>query len=74
MTNAGLLLAVATSVYFVSAIYSICISKWLPYTGIWVLDWVKDDTYYCLLLPILGPVMVYFVFFNWLGMKFFRTN
>ncbi|CAG8573221.1 51_t:CDS:2 [Diversispora eburnea] len=38
------------------------------------LDWIKKDGYYCLLIPITLPVAVYSIFWNWLGMKFFKHN
>ncbi|CAG8626020.1 19755_t:CDS:2 [Rhizophagus irregularis] len=43
-------------------------------TGNKTLDWIKKDEYYCLLVPLTLPVTIYAVFFNWLGMKFFRHN
>ncbi|KAI8926168.1 phosphatidylinositol N-acetylglucosaminyltransferase subunit Y-domain-containing protein [Entophlyctis helioformis] len=43
-------------------------------SGSEILDWIRNDRYYCYLVPILGPVFVFFVFFNWLGMKYFRQN
>ncbi|CAH1270121.1 PIGY [Branchiostoma lanceolatum] len=30
--------------------------------------------YYSLLIPITAPVAVFFLFLNWLGLKFFRHN
>jgi hypothetical protein len=36
--------------------------------------WVQQDTYYKYLLPLLGPVAVYFVTWNWFGLKLFRHN
>eukprot|EP00842_Homolaphlyctis_polyrhiza_P001376 jgi/Hompol1/2239/HPOL_002101-RA len=67
---------VATTIYFGFNMFTIVISKTLlprP-TGHWLLDWIQNDHYYCYLIPTLGPVCVFFIFFNWLGMKYFRQN
>jgi hypothetical protein len=39
-----------------------------------LLDWIKYDNYYCLLIPITAIVWIYFILWNWMGMKFFRHN
>lgn len=39
-----------------------------------ILDAMGDDRYYSRLIPLTIPVGVMFVFFNWLGMNFFRNN
>ncbi|KAJ2162816.1 hypothetical protein GGF46_000380 [Coemansia sp. RSA 552] len=63
-----------TSVLFVTSMYSLVVSKYMPYTGIAFLDAVKDDRYFCLLMPITGLSFAFAVFWNWLGMKFFRHS
>ena len=56
-------------------LYWIVFSKLLPYTGHPVLDWLKDDHFYCVLFPVLfGPIVVFIVYFNWLAMKYFRHS
>ncbi|KAJ2002503.1 hypothetical protein GGI04_003317 [Coemansia thaxteri] len=70
----GYALLVLTSVLFVFSMYSLVVSKFMPYTGIAFLDAVKDDRYYCLLMPITGLSFTFAVFWNWLGMKVFRHN
>ncbi|GBB95250.1 hypothetical protein RclHR1_00250048 [Rhizophagus clarus] len=59
---------------FVFSVYAIVVSKFVPETGNKTLDWIKKDEYYCLLIPLTLPVTIYAIFFNWLGMKFFRHN
>ena len=49
-------------------------SKLLPLSGVWWLDAVARDRFYVLLLPLCLPVAVFFVFCNWLGLKYFRAN
>jgi phosphatidylinositol glycan anchor class Y biosynthesis protein len=48
------------------------ISKLLPQTGNPLLDFIKEDRYYCYLVPL--TVVVYFAFTvgNWLYMKHYR--
>lgn len=70
----GYLILVATFITFVVSLYAILISDFVPLTGNRILDAIKEDQYYCLLVPISIPVTVYTVFFNWLGMKVGRRG
>ncbi|KAJ1719448.1 multisubstrate pseudouridine synthase 7 [Coemansia erecta] len=70
----GAILLALTVVVFVGAVYALAVSKVMPHTGVAVLDAVKDDHYYCLLLPVSALSFVIAVFCNWLGMKYFRHN
>ena len=58
---------------FSYGLYSCVISKIImPKTGNKVLDWIKDDYYYCGLLPSFFMMMFPIMAINWFGMKFFR--
>ncbi|KAJ2722651.1 hypothetical protein GGI07_003178 [Coemansia sp. Benny D115] len=71
----GYALLAVTAVMFVVLIYALVVSKlFMPVTGVWWLDAVKEDRYFCLLVPITGLSFTFAVFWNWLGMKFFRHN
>ncbi|CAG8616550.1 5228_t:CDS:2 [Paraglomus brasilianum] len=70
----GLVLLLGTYIVFVVSMYAIVVSKLVPETGNKILDWIKHDEYYCLLVPVTLSVTVYAVFWNWMGMKFFRHN
>lgn len=70
----GWLLLIITYILFIGLMYAIFISKWMPDTGHSLLDAIKRDNYYCLLVPLTLPVSIIMVFVNWLGMKFFRHN
>ncbi|KAJ2874986.1 multisubstrate pseudouridine synthase 7, partial [Coemansia asiatica] len=48
----GVFLLGVTSVVFVVSMYALVVSKFMPYTGIALLDAIKDDDYFCLLVPI----------------------
>ncbi|KAJ1896173.1 hypothetical protein LPJ66_004153 [Kickxella alabastrina] len=70
----GAVLLGVTSVMFVLLMYALVVAKFMPKTGFWLLDAVKKDDYFCLLVPITGLSFTFAVFWNWLGMKFFRHN
>ncbi|KAJ2814132.1 hypothetical protein H4S07_000118 [Coemansia furcata] len=70
----GYALLALTSVLFMFSMYSLVVSKYMPDTGIAFLDAVKEDRYYCLLMPITGLSFTFAVFWNWLGMKLFRHS
>ncbi|KAJ2908137.1 hypothetical protein GGI21_003187 [Coemansia aciculifera] len=70
----GYALLALTSVLFMFSMYSLVVSKFMPDTGIAFLDAVKEDRYFCLLMPITGLSFTFAVFWNWLGMKLFRHS
>jgi hypothetical protein len=55
--------------------YALVVSKFLmPTTGIYVLDLIKDDQYYCYFLPLcLIPTYLFF-YLNWLSWTYFQYN
>ena len=58
---------------WVTAFYSIFLSTlFMPKTGHLILDWVKDDMYYCNVVPSYCFLMVIIAYFNWSAMKYFR--
>ncbi|KAI8147097.1 phosphatidylinositol N-acetylglucosaminyltransferase subunit Y-domain-containing protein, partial [Fennellomyces sp. T-0311] len=67
-------LLAATAIMFFGTLYAMIGSKFVPDTQIEILDWIKHDQYYCLLVPITAIVFIYFIVWNWMGMKFFRHN
>ncbi|TPX57170.1 hypothetical protein PhCBS80983_g04039 [Powellomyces hirtus] len=77
----GWLLLVATGCYFVGAMYALCAPLFVREdqrgSKIYRMDIpvaMERNAYYALLIPLLGPVTVFFIFFNWFGLKFFRHN
>lgn len=71
----GISLICVGALIFISALYAFIISKFfMPYTGHKILDWIKDDEYYCCLLPATFVVGVLFTYVNWLSMKYFRHS
>ncbi|CAM6108823.1 unnamed protein product [Calypogeia fissa] len=53
-------------------LYAAIVSKMLPPTGIFVLDALRADWYYNLLVPLTIPTMVVAVYLHWLSMKLFK--
>lgn len=49
-------------------------TKFLPVTGNPLLDFLRGDYYYPLLVPMTVTVTLVGVYLNWLAMKFFRHN
>ncbi|KAI8621106.1 hypothetical protein BC830DRAFT_1058540 [Chytriomyces sp. MP71] len=39
-----------------------------------ILRAIRNDNYYCFVLPLMPPILLFFVFFNWLGLKLHRHN
>ncbi|CAO3649175.1 unnamed protein product [Cunninghamella echinulata] len=70
----GYLLLGTTFTTFIILMYAMIGSNYAPITHVNWLDWVKKDEYYCLLIPITAIVWIYFIIWNWMGMKFFRHN
>ncbi|KAI8073906.1 phosphatidylinositol N-acetylglucosaminyltransferase subunit Y-domain-containing protein [Gongronella butleri] len=70
----GYALLTCTFLVFVVLLYWLVGSKYAPVTHIDWLDWMRDDDYYCLLVPITAIAFVYFILLNWMGMKFYRHN
>lgn len=69
----GILFILSGGLLWSSFLYALVISKYfMPYTGNKILDAIKDDEYYCCLIPITIVSAVIFSYFNWLSMKYFR--
>ena len=72
--RAGLALLAASIVLTGVLLYAIVISKLLPPTGISLLDSIRDDRYYCLLIPLSVLPTIAAVYSSWVSLKFFRTS
>ena len=70
----ALVLLVATCAAFLLFLYAGFVSKVLPPTGVSLLDAMRDDWFYCYLVPMVGPTTFIAVYMNWVAMKFFRHN
>ncbi|OMJ11342.1 hypothetical protein AYI69_g4682 [Smittium culicis] len=70
----GYALLIFTILILVLFIYALLFSKLMPTSDNLILNAIKKDQYYILLAPISGLTAIFFVFGNWMGMKYFRHN
>lgn len=57
---------------FILVFYSLFMSPFVGSTGHIVLDFIRKDYYYSMLIPLLIPTTLLVVYANWLSTKFFR--
>lgn len=55
-------------------LYWLVLSKLLPPTGHHLLDWLRDDEYYCVLVPLTLPVAVLVGYLSWFTNQLFLRN
>ena len=67
---AGLL----TFVAFVVLSFWLLLSNFVPPTGNRFLDWLREDQYYCLLVPLTVPVTLAASYFTWFTKMLFQRN
>ena len=72
----GVVLLLVSFAWFFVAMFAIVGTKLLPDgpTGVPVLDFLRGDWYYSLLVPLTIPVALVAIYLNWLGMKLFRHS
>ena len=70
----GALVITMAAIIFIVLFYAIIGSKLLEPTGNYLLDFIREDQYYCVLLPLMLPVTVIALYCNWVSMKFFRHS
>ena len=70
----GFLLIITSSLLGLAYFYAAVLSKLLPHTGNFYLDAIKEDNYYCYLVPlaILPTYLIFYV--NWLCMSLYESN
>ncbi|KAF8009231.1 hypothetical protein BT93_J0274 [Corymbia citriodora subsp. variegata] len=71
-TLLGSLFVAAGCVCFVAFAYAAVASKLLTPSDNAVVAAVRDDRYYCFLVPLTLPILVVAVYFHWLSMKLFK--
>jgi len=68
------LTAAAVCALFMFYIYAAFFSKLLPATGHALLDAVRDDHFYCFLLPLCALPTYLILYLNWLSMRVFEGS
>ena len=67
-------LVIASVMIGVVFMYAAFASKFVPDSGIFVLDFIKRDYYFCYLIPLMMLPTYIVVYINWLAMKMFKNN
>ncbi|KAH8928639.1 hypothetical protein BT69DRAFT_1212474 [Atractiella rhizophila] len=68
----GVFLIFISCTFFILGVWSMAIAPFVPESGFPVLDWLRNDTHYKYLVPLLIPIGLYTVIVNWMGFKMFR--
>ena len=63
-----------TFVAFVVLSFWLLLSNFVPPTGNRFLDWLREDQYYCLLVPLTVPVTLAASYFTWFTKMLFQRN
>jgi hypothetical protein len=67
-------IALLSVIGFVLFVYSALVSKCLPDTGVYIVDAVKYDYYFCYLIPLMILPTYIVIYLQWLSMKMFEYN
>ena len=70
----GLGLIVLAVLYAAVNVYTIVLAKLLPETGFPVLDFFRNDEYFCLLFALLPLPTLATVYLNWLSERLFECS
>ena len=70
----GLTLLVGSFVVFIVMSFWMALSNFVPHTGNWLIDWFREDQYYCLLLPLTLPVTLVVSYLKWFTSTLFQHN
>jgi phosphatidylinositol glycan anchor class Y biosynthesis protein len=70
----GFFIMFSSVILFFFFLYAVIISKLLPYTGWSLLDMVKDDHYFCYLMPLIILPTYSVIYLNWLAISHFQQN
>ncbi|KAG6525613.1 hypothetical protein ZIOFF_015575 [Zingiber officinale] len=60
------------TISFLTLCYAAIISKILPEPRNSILLSIRNDWYYCFLVPLTLPVLIVLVYLHWLSMKLFK--
>ena len=70
----GALLIVSSCILGIIYLYAAIVSKFMPHSGNECLDAIKDDYYYCYLIPLAILPTYVAVYLNWVCMKLYESN
>ena len=69
-----LALVIGSVLSFAFLLYWLLLSKLLPPTGHWLLDALRDDRYYGVLVPLCMPITLVASYLGWFARKIFNHN
>ena len=72
--SSALALVIGSVLSFAFLLYWLLLSKLLPPTGHWLLDALREDRYYCVLVPLSLPIALVASYLGWFASKLFRHN
>lgn len=66
----GVLLLIGTLVTTGILLFWIVVSKLLPPTDNWLVEWMRNDRYYCILVPIVAvPMNLFANYIRWVSLS-----
>lgn len=69
----GWLLVCSAALVWAALVYATLLAKAMPETGLRLLDAMREDTYFCHLLPTLVPSLIAFRYWGWFSMALFKS-
>ena len=71
----GLALLLVSFSVWVVLLFWMAASKMLPPTKSWLVEWMREDEYYCFLVPLtIVPVSLLANYLRWFASSLFQTN
>ncbi len=70
----GLSLLICSVLFLIIIVYTTVISKLLPPPESPILELIRSDRYYCLLIPLTIPVFVFAVYLNWFSINLYKSS
>ena len=70
----GYVLLIVPVLFLCTFIYAVYLSKMIPITGISMLDAIKEDHYFCYLIPLTVLPTTIVIYINWLAFSHFQQN
>jgi hypothetical protein len=74
MKHTSLLIFAGAFALLISSAYAAFFSKLLPPSSNPILAWIREDSYYCLLVPLTIPMTFVAIYFHWLNLRLFTNN
>ena len=72
--SSALALVIGSILSFAFLLYWLLLSKLLSPTGHWLLDALRDDRYYGVLVPLCMPITLVASYLGWFARKIFNHN